>query len=101
MRQPSPLAGRGDDTVAVVLRRHAVHTPDRPFLLFEREPGRTETTTWRELDARVGATTAALHRRGVRAGDRFHVHLANCPEFYDLWFAAALLGAAIVPSKPL
>ena len=97
----SQLAGRADDTVAVVLRRHAVRGPDRPFLLFEREPGRVETTTWGELDARVGATAAALHRRGVGAGDRFHVHLANCPEFYHLWFAAALLGAAIVPSNPL
>lgn len=60
-----------------------------------------ETTTWGGLAGRVSATAGALHRLGVRAGDRFHVHLANCPDFYDLWFAAAALGAAIVPSNPL
>ncbi|MGH8931484.1 MAG: AMP-binding protein [Egibacteraceae bacterium] len=97
----TPLADRAGDTVAAVLRRHAARAPDRPFLLFEREPGCVETTTWGELDARVGATAGALHRRGVRAGDRFHVHLQNCPQFYDLLFAAALIGSVIVPSNPL
>ncbi|MDN5933054.1 MAG: long-chain fatty acid--CoA ligase, partial [Pseudonocardia sp.] len=42
-----------------------------------------------------------MHRIGIRPGARLNVHLANCPEFYDLWFAAATLGAAIVPSNPL
>lgn len=94
-----PLRDRARDTVSTVLARRADLA--RPFLLFERAPGVVETTTWPELDARVGATAAALHGLGVRAGDRFHVHLANQPDFYDLWFAAARLGAAIVPSNPL
>src|SRR5262249_52961914 len=34
-------------------------------------------------------------------GDRFHLHLTNRPEFYDAWFAAAFLGAVMVPSNPL
>jgi crotonobetaine/carnitine-CoA ligase len=97
----APLAARARDTVASVMAAQAARAPDRPFLLFEREPGAVETTTWAELDARVSRTAGALHRLGVRAGDRFSVHLANCPEFYDLWFAAARLGAAIVPSNPL
>lgn len=96
-----PLFDRAQDTVSSVLRRHATHAPDRPFLVFEREPGRIETTTWGELAARVRTTAGALHRLGVGPGDRFNVHLTNRPEFYDLWFAAAELGAAIVPSNPL
>lgn len=92
---------RGRDTVASVLYSHADRSADHPFLLFERAPGQVETTTWGGLADRVAATAGALHRLGIRPGDRFSVHLANCPEFYDLWFAAAALGAAIVPSNPL
>jgi carnitine-CoA ligase len=36
----------------------------------------------------------------VRAGDRVHVQLPNRLEFYDLWFATALLGAVLVPTGP-
>ncbi|MEQ3554618.1 AMP-binding protein [Pseudonocardia nematodicida] len=92
---------RGDDTLATVLRGHAARTPDAPFLAFERGPGAIETTTYAEQLARAGRTAGALHRLGVRPGDRFGIHLTNCPEFYDAWFAAALLGAAAAPSNPL
>ncbi len=95
------LPPRGRDTVASVLRANAARHPDRPFLLFEREPGRAEQTSWAEMAARADRTAGALHRLGVLAGDRVNVHLGNCPEFYDLWFGAAFLGAAIVPSNPL
>lgn len=57
--------------------------------------------TWGEMAARAERTAGALHRLGVNPGDRFNVHLTNCPEFYDLWLGAAMLGAAIVPSNPL
>jgi len=95
------LSPRGRDTVASVLRGNAARHPDRPFLLFEREPGCVEKTAWAEMADRADRTAGALHRLGVVPGDRVNVHLSNCPEFYDLWFGAALLGAAIVPSNPL
>ena len=84
-----------------MLRAAAARHPERPFLLFEREPGCVEETAWGEMAARADRTAGALHRLGVVPGDRVNVHLSNCPEFYDLWFGAALLGAAIVPSNPL
>jgi carnitine-CoA ligase len=87
--------------VASVLRASAARHPDRPFLVYERAPGQAEQTSWAELGARADRTAGALHRLGVRPGDRVSVHLGNVPEFYDLWFGAALLGAAIVPSHPL
>jgi crotonobetaine/carnitine-CoA ligase len=95
------LRSRGRDTVASVLLAHAAQQPDRPFLVFERAPGQVEETTWAMQADRADRTAGALHRLGVGAGDRVNVHLTNCPEFYDLWFGAALLGAAIVPSNPL
>lgn len=29
------------------------------------------------------------------------MHLANCSEFYDIWFGAAYLGAVMVPTNPI
>ena len=89
---------RGGDTIASVVRERAARDPDRPFLLYERAPGRVEETTWAEQHARATRTAGALHRLGVWRGTRFNVHLTNGPEFYDLWLGAALLGATVVPS---
>ncbi|GAA4712225.1 class I adenylate-forming enzyme family protein [Phytohabitans rumicis] len=94
------VPARGSDTVAGVLASQAAIRRDAPFLVFEREPGAVETTTWSEQDTRARRTAAALSRLGVNAGTRFGVHLGNCPDFYDIWFAAAYLGAVIVPTNP-
>ena len=82
--------------MATVLAGHAARTPDAPFLVTE-----SGTTTWAEMTARAARTAGALARLGVGPGDRFCVHLTNRAEFYDLWFAAARLGAAMVPTNPL
>lgn len=95
------LPARGTDTVVSVLQEHAERRADAPFLLFERAPGQVETTTYGQLWARVTRTAGAMARHGIGAGDRFGIHLTNRPEFYDLWFAAGVLGAAAVPSNPL
>jgi crotonobetaine/carnitine-CoA ligase len=95
------LHGRGRDTVWSVLEGHAERTPESPFLLFERSPGDVLELSWRRMAARVERTAAALTRLGVGHGDRFNVHLENGVEFYDLWLAAARLGAVVVPTNPL
>ncbi|MEU6256805.1 AMP-binding protein [Streptomyces sp. NPDC047043] len=92
---------RGADTVSGVLSSQASIRGDAPFLVFEREPGLVDTTSWAEQDARARQTATALAELGISAGTRFGVHLGNCPEFYDIWFAAAYLGAVIVPTNPL
>ncbi|MGH9057604.1 MAG: AMP-binding protein [Acidimicrobiales bacterium] len=95
------LLPRGSDTVTSVLAGHAARTPNAPFLLFERAPGEVERFTYAEFDLLVARTAGTLARHGVHQGDRISVHLANCPAFYQAWFAAARLGATIVPSNPL
>lgn len=92
---------RGRDTVASVLERHAAHRPNAPCVLFERAPGAIEETTWGEMNRRARHTAERLQTLGVSLGDRFNVHLGNCVEFYELWFAAAKLGATFVPTNPL
>lgn len=92
---------RGTDTVPGVLSSQAAIRGDAPFLCFEREPGIVETTSWAEQEIRARRTATALSRYGISAGTRFGVHLTNCPEFYDIWFAAGYLGAVLVPTNPL
>jgi len=95
------LTTRSGSSIGAVLQGFAERTPDRPFLTFEREPGTVETTTWRQMADRALHTAAALRGRGIGSGDRVGLHLTNCPQFYDVWFGAALLGAVIVPTNPL
>ena len=55
------------------------------------------TTTWRELDRRVTALAAALHRRGVGFSDRVLILMLNRTEFIESVLAINKLGAIAVP----
>jgi carnitine-CoA ligase len=92
---------RGSDTVASVLFAQSQRRSDAPFLVFEHEPGVIDVTSWADQDLRARRVAAALSHLGVQHGTRFGVHLTNCPDFYDAWFAAAYLGAVMVPTNPL
>jgi fatty-acyl-CoA synthase len=74
------------------LARHALMQPGATAL---RHLGRT--TSWAELDRRVSALAAALHRRGVRFGDRVLILMLNRTEFIESFLAANRLGAIAVP----
>ena len=92
---------RGGETLAAVLARHAERGGDRPWLVAEDADRDVTETSWSDALARAQRMAAVLADHGVGPGDRFNVHLTNRPEFYDLWFAAALSGAVIVPTNPL
>jgi carnitine-CoA ligase len=91
----------GSETLAVLLARRAAEQGERIFLIFEDARGDVNRYTYAEMDRRANRNANLLRRLGVVRGERFHVHLVNCPEFYDCWFAAAKLGAIIVPTNPL
>ena len=74
------------------LARHALMQPNATALRFT---GRT--ITWAQLDQRVCRLAAALHRRGVAAGDRVMILMLNRPEFVEVCLAANQLGAIAVP----
>lgn len=96
---PGPAGSReeaaGPDTVPGLLRRHAAD-PRRVFAVLDGGV----TVTYAEQLARSRRVAAQLRRRGARPGDRVHVQLANCREFYDIWFATALSGTVLVPTNP-
>jgi malonyl-CoA/methylmalonyl-CoA synthetase len=63
--------------------------------------GRVETLTFGEIRARSLRIARVLTARGLRAGDRLAVQLANRPEFVDLFLACLDLGVIFVPINVL
>src|SRR5688500_14201461 len=84
-----------DLTVAQALEAQAAAHPDRTYLVYgERK------LTYRQVDAQATALAAALHELGIERGDRVALTLPNWPEFVISAFAAAKLGAIVVPLNP-
>ena len=63
--------------------------------------GDVTTLTFGEIDARANRMARALAGRGVVAGDRVAVYLANRLEFIDLFLASVRLGAVFTPINAL
>ncbi len=55
------------------------------------------TYTFGDLDSRSNRVARFLQARGLKAGDRLCVYLANCVEMIDLYLASAKLGLIFVP----
>jgi len=89
----------GQRTVSGLLAWRAAVTPDRPALVFDDLEGGITRLTWRELDAEASRAANLLRSLGIDAGDRVNLHLPNCLEFLYLWFAAARIGAVIMPTN--
>jgi long-chain acyl-CoA synthetase len=58
--------------------------------------GKTRST-FRELHDRVGHIAAALHKHGLKAGDRLAILLPNEPEYIKLVYACAWIGVIAIP----
>jgi len=75
-----------------LLAKRADAIGDDPFLYF-----RDRTITFGEMEARSDRAAVFLREMGVDKGDRVCLLLANRPEFIELWFGLAKLGAVMVP----
>jgi fatty-acyl-CoA synthase len=82
-------------TVAEILEARVVEDPDRVFLI----SGDTRLT-YGQVDHQATALAVGLQGLGIEAGDRIALDLPNWPEFVVSMFAAAKLGAVIVPLNP-
>src|SRR4029077_9041400 len=90
----------GSRTLGAALEDKARRLPDRPFLIFEDSTGEIPRWTWREFDRDVNRVAHLLLARGLEHGDKFNLHLGNCPEFLLFWMAAAKTGTVMVPTNP-
>ena len=82
-------------TIAAALAARAAADPTSVYLRF-----RDRVYTYAEVESDAEALAAALANLGVEAGDRIALVLPPCPEFVIAMFAAAKLGATIVPLNP-
>ena len=90
-------AGTDTSTLRTLVEERARTAPDAPFVIFDDLEGGVSMRTYREFAGDVNRTAHLLGDLGLRRGDRVALLLANCPEFLDLWFGAAAIGAVIVP----
>ncbi|MDA8180602.1 MAG: AMP-binding protein [Desulfobacteria bacterium] len=77
-----------------ILREKAALLGDKPFLCF-----RDESISFREMDERSNRAANLLREIGVRRGDKVCLMIGNRPEFVELWFGLAKLGAIMVPME--
>lgn len=82
-------------SVADCLALRVAENPERPFVVYG-----DRKLTYAQVDQQSAALAAALHELGIEAGDRIAMTLPNWPEFVVTLFAAAKLGAVVVPLNP-
>lgn len=94
----SPYAG-GLIGLGARVREVAAPEPDRPALTVVAADGTERTLTWRELDQRSNQLSRVFDQRGVGAGDRVALELANSVELVLSILAAWKSGAVPVPMR--
>ncbi|MCH2109169.1 MAG: acetate--CoA ligase [Polyangiaceae bacterium] len=67
---------------------------DKPAIIFEGEPGDTETLTYTQLHQKVCDFAAALKANGIGPGDRVAIYMGMVPEVVIGMLACARIGAA-------
>jgi len=77
-----------------ILRDRAASLGDGPFLRF-----RDESISFGEMDERSNRAANLLREIGGRRGDKVCLMIGNRPEFVELWFGLAKLGAIMVPME--
>jgi fatty-acyl-CoA synthase len=66
--------------------------PDEPAIIFD-----DESISWLTYDEQIDRWATALRDHGVQRGDRVGLYMRNRPEFLYVFFAAARIGAIVVP----
>ncbi|MGE0407303.1 MAG: class I adenylate-forming enzyme family protein, partial [Candidatus Korobacteraceae bacterium] len=69
----------------------------QPAVDFDGGDGRVESLTFGALDLRARRLAQLFRHRGLRAGDRVAIYLANRVEFIDVFLACMRLGVVLVP----
>ena len=79
-------------TLDEIVQRNALRFPDKPALVCDGK-----SCSWAELDRRVDKLSHAFLGAGLRSGDRVALLLANCSEYFEIYFACARTGLIAVP----
>jgi long-chain acyl-CoA synthetase len=79
-----------------IIERGERDYPERIALIF-----RDQTTSFGEMAVAVRRLAAGFRALGIEPGERIGLLLPNCPPFVYAYYAAATIGAVVVPSNPL
>jgi fatty-acyl-CoA synthase len=77
--------------IGETLAKRASITPHRPALFFK-----DQVISYQEFDNRTNQAAQALLGLGVKPGDRLGLLMHNCPQFLEVFFASARIGAVLV-----
>lgn len=77
--------------IGYIAKKRAVLTPNKSAIIYEDRP-----ITYKELNDGVNRFAHFLQEKRIMKGDRIAVLLRNCPEFFEIFFAAAKLGVVFV-----
>ncbi len=79
-----------------IIERGEREYPERIALIFRDQP-----TSFGEMAVAVRRLAAGFAALGIQPGERIGILLPNCPPFVYAYYAAAMIGAVVVPSNPL
>jgi long-chain acyl-CoA synthetase len=82
--------------LGTLFSRHARYRPNHPAAVFE---GRRYT--WREYNRHINQAANGFLDLGIRKGDKIATLLPNCMELLETYWAAAKIGAVVVPLSTL
>ena len=81
--------------------RHSAETAASTYgLTFVDRRGEERHYDWKQIHQSALQMAYFLHEKGYRYGDRALIVLPTCPEFFDAFFGAQLLGVTPVPIYP-
>jgi fatty-acyl-CoA synthase len=90
-------------TVGDLLDRSATRWPDHEAVVFSayEDMGISGRWSFEELRRRARRVGKALMASGIEPGERFGIWATNIPQWLELQFGAAYVGAVVVPMNPL
>lgn len=90
----------GDRTIRDIWAEQATTGSEDEFLRFEDVDGTEQSYDYQEFNTLIDRTATALHEElGIGKGDTVTIHLPNCPEYLQTWYALLKLGAVTVHSN--
>jgi acyl-CoA synthetase (AMP-forming)/AMP-acid ligase II len=82
--------------IGSLFSRHARYYPEKTAFVFQN--GRY---TWRQWNASINRTAQMFQELGIGKGDKVATVLSNRPELLETYWAAAKIGAIVVPLSTL
>nr|MDO8097862.1 AMP-binding protein [Candidatus Njordarchaeota archaeon] len=91
----SDLNGGHPINIGMLLRRHAHYRPHHTAIVFQEK-----RLNYLELNREVNRLANAILDVGIKKGDKIAIILPNCLELLEIYWAAAKIGAVVVPLRP-